>query len=162
MLLILFLLLFPLIVEVQTVGDDSPAVAINFECEIVADGTVNRALTATVGDSLSPNFDPTLTITAWNDECRLKIDLPTDSGVTVANVSTGRRNQSDAIDFTQSDGIDHKIYKRDDGNLEWEIILSLKPIQNSFSFLRRVREEHPVSNSVRKIVFPFHIGSIKR
>lgn len=145
MLLILLLLLFPIMVQAQTVGENSLFVVIDLQHEIVADGTFNRCLKAVIGDSLAANFDPVLTITAWDDECHLKIDLPTDSGKQIDAISTGRRNQSDAIDFCQRNGTNHEIYRRDDGNLEWEIILNSAPNVHSFSF--------PISTSGLKFYY---------
>lgn len=97
-------------------------------------GDINRDLTMSVGDSKSILFKPELKIAAWGGECQLTVDIRTDTKATMSDVSKTTYNLSDKITMTQDIAVSHSIYKRDDGNLEWEIVLASKPDTNVFEW----------------------------
>jgi len=90
----------------------------------------SRRLTATIGDSMSVLFKTQLKLSAWENECIFAIDLSGNSTVAVDSVSIGLVNNTESIDIIFNNNIEHSIYKRADGNLEWEIILNSRPDTN--------------------------------
>jgi len=95
-----------------------------------------RNLTAQIGDPLEQNFKPELKLSMWDGECYVKINLngkgtPTKLSEAAVNLLT-RNEQSRAV-IAASD-ISHDIYVKDNGDLEWDIILPSKPTSNEFVF----------------------------
>jgi hypothetical protein len=112
-----------------------PSETINIELEQhQANNAVGRNLKATVGDTSETFFKPSLKLEAWDGLCRFEVYLPTDSNETINDVFTGMTNLSLSIHFSQGKDFRHSIYKRSDGNLEWEIRLSGRPVGNRITF----------------------------
>ena len=131
--LIIFLLLFG-VAHAQGVGNSESSVIkldqVKFNSKIKA-----RYLTCQVGDSTVAVYEPSLNITAWGDECRFSIDLGSDPSCDLSGVNplTGLANGSDEITLAGTH-VSYKIYRRRDGNLEWEIVLSAVPDTNVFTY----------------------------
>lgn len=129
---LLIFLLFPVIVFGQL--ELSKQTTVKFGDKPCVTGNINRDLTMSVGDSKSATFKPQLKIEAWGGECLFTIDLRTDTMATMSHVTKTTHNLSDKMTMTQDALVSHEIYKRDDGNLEWEIILASKPDTNVFEW----------------------------
>jgi molybdopterin-binding protein len=114
-------------------GYSSEFAIVNLDSAGAPDNVLQRGLTATVGDSASASFKPQLKLSAWDDECSFTINLRNGNN-TVSDVTTGSINNAIRIDIAMDNNLRHSIYKRSDGNLEWEIILDRQPDSNVLAF----------------------------
>ena len=112
----------------------SEYVVIPLDSSDISENVLIRALTATLGDSTAVSFKPQLKLSAWGDEGEFTIDLKGDSDIVVDSVSTGTVNNAGSIDIKLNNYIRHLLYKRVDGNLEWEIIFESKPVRNYIEY----------------------------
>jgi len=112
----------------------SEYVVIPLDSSDISENVLIRALTATIGDSTAISFKPQLKLSAWGDEGEFTIDLKGDSDIVVDSVSTGTVNNAGSIDIKLNNYIRHLLYKRVDGNLEWEIIFESKPVRNYIEY----------------------------
>ncbi len=132
---ILQVFLFGIILTVvQISGYASECVVIRLDSSNSSENVSNRDLTAIIGDSNFVSFRPQLKLSAWGGECTFTIDLRTDSSVSIDSVSITAMNNAGGVNIKQNNFIRHAIYKRTDGNLEWEIILDRQPDTNIFEF----------------------------
>jgi hypothetical protein len=118
----------------QIVKSQSDYAIIHLDSDLSSEKVVNRELTSMVGDSNSVFFKPQLKLTAWGGECIFILDLRTDTVSAIDSVSTTILNEAVCINIVQSNHIRHLLYKRNDCNLEWEIILDTIPDTNVFTF----------------------------
>lgn len=107
---------------------------VKFGDKVCKEGDVNRDLTMSVGDSKEIIFKPELRIDTWGGECLFKLDLRSDTTAMMSNVVKSTHNLSDKITMTQDATVGYSMYKRADGNFEWEIILTRKPDTNLFEW----------------------------
>ncbi len=86
----------------------------------------DRSMKVEIGDSTKAEFQPEMKISAWGNECLFKVDLRTDTSLKdiVPSVTEGR------LSFPLRKGELSQIYRRADGNLEWEVVLSSIPDTN--------------------------------
>ncbi|MFH2036803.1 MAG: hypothetical protein ABIJ45_10405 [Candidatus Zixiibacteriota bacterium] len=89
-----------------------------------------RSMNVLVGDSTRAEFCPKITIAAWGDECRFSLDFRTDTMLTGIMPSL----VNNRLDVSLRSGERTRIYRRDDGNLEWEIELDNVPDTNIYEF----------------------------
>lgn len=115
---------------------DTVSVLFQLESQITDENVNARNLSIRVGDSTANRFKPELEITAWNGECSFKIDLRTDTSRTITESITPPVEQdlNSRIEGQQDSVFSFEIYLRDDGNLEWEIVLACLPDTNVFAF----------------------------
>ncbi len=132
---ILRVIIFGIILIMVHVTDyASECVVIPLDSGNVSVNVFNRDLTATIGDSAAVSFKPQLKLSAWGDECEFTVNLKTDSGITIDSVSTSTINNAGSIDIKLNNHVRHLLYRRMDGNLEWEIIFNSKPPKNYIEY----------------------------
>jgi len=114
-------------------GHNSIFAVIDLEDATGAPNCHNRSLTAAVGDSLAGEFRSRLEIGAWGGECSFAVDLSRGGG-SVRAASLKMQNGDPGIEWDTGDNMSHDIYRLDNGDLEWAIVLDSAPFSNRLSF----------------------------
>ncbi len=130
---IVILIILGMLLIIPMVGSTSEFAIVSLDSAGASDNVLQRGLMATIGDSSSVSFKPQLKLSAWRDECTFTINLPNGNNA-VNNVTTGAINNATRIDIAMDNYLSYSIYKRSDGNLEWEIVLDRQPDSNVLVF----------------------------
>ncbi|RJX20130.1 MAG: hypothetical protein C4570_04275 [Ammonifex sp.] len=91
-----------------------------------------RNLRLEIGDTLGDRNLPGFKLSAWNEECYLRLGLRTKPTATLGAKQLIMVDGQPGIRIRQDDTVSYEIYRRPDG-LEWAIILSAKPTTNRFA-----------------------------
>ncbi len=130
-------LIFPCIVVLVcllSVSSDAKSLqaVINLDNDVQS-GKVARNLRAVVGDSTKPEFESVLRLTAWEEDCFLEIDFNPSGQSEAPYANIEQVNNAEAVSGVCGN-MEYAIYRRGDGNLEWELILLTAPADSSFTF----------------------------
>jgi hypothetical protein len=96
--------------------------------------TKNRDIRVRVGDEKEASFKPELNMSAWGGECSINIGLMHNATDMVNSAEKSVRNLFPSVTFVTDNNDTNKIYRREDGCLEWELVLSEQPKSGIFSF----------------------------
>lgn len=94
-----------------------------------------RFMTVQVGDSTKENSEPAFNIDLWQGECNLKVSLRNNLTPFETAVLPEVSNSANLIArYVDSSDVFYRMFKRADGNFEWEIILKKIPPVCQFSY----------------------------
>ncbi len=102
--------------------------------EVQKPGMTHRDLKVEVGDSTRAVFEPSLCLTGWSGQGRLKVHLaPANRPPILFGREISLRHGRDMTRLVMPD-LDHELFVRSDGSFEWQMVFRRQPDTNSFAY----------------------------
>ena len=128
------LLCWPLRPSAQTGSGNPEPYLLKIDWEEEKVGVKQKCFTIEVSDSTDHQFAPSLEITAFDGECRFRINLSTAEHSLAAALRTVSESDGKAgVRFSTSTQV-HEIKARGDTAFEWDLILYERPDTNVFTY----------------------------